>query len=324
MSADGSRGNVSRHRDSASKPTISSTRYRLAVFLPNEGEPADDGSSEIEQRIEIAEAIAKENDGEILLLSVVTIPDQTPLSLAREAQSIQRKEEILDSWRQLTSERATVPVRSIFCLSHRETKAVRDQLTKHGCDALLLGVESQLSPRLRILQRSLHERIVVRAPCDVFVHRGTQSPIRAQRILLAVSTGPHSGLAVETARVLARESGASVDVVHVLPPNSSDEDQTVASKVLDAASRILDDTESVQLNLLEAENVPETIIERSNAYDVTVLGAPTKGLLERYVFGSNSETIHRNSESTVLMAKQHTGRTSIYYRLVAGDVEAPL
>ncbi len=306
---------------SNSSDTITPLRYRLAVLLPDGDEQTEDGRPEFEQLIETAEAIAGKYNGEILLLTVVTVPGQTPLDLARKNQSIQKKGEKFDSWRRLTSDRINVPVRGIFCLAHRETQAVCDQLTKNNCDALLLGMGRQSSQRLRLFRGSEYEKLFEHAPCDVFVHCGTESPIQAQQILLSVSSGPHLGLSVETARVLAHAAGASVDVVHVVPPTASDDEQSVASEILDATSQILDNVEAVELNVLEAESVPETIVEQSTAYDVTVLGAPTKSLLERQIFGSISEAIRQKSMSTTLLAKQYTGKTSGFARWLFGDVE---
>lgn len=77
--------------------------------------------------------------------------------------------------------------------------------------------------------------------------------------------------------------------------------------------------ELIRTEIVSAANSAEEIIDRSDAYDVIVLGAPTRGLSLRFVLGTVTDTVKRHSENAVLMTKQNTGTKSAYYRWIEGD-----
>ena len=57
--------------------------------------------------------------------------------------------------------------------------------------------------------------------------------------------------------------------------------------------------------MLEADDVAEAIIEQSNYYPLTVLGAPTKGRLRQFVLGSTTQDIRADAQSVVLVGRNN-------------------
>ncbi|MDY7082578.1 MAG: universal stress protein [Halobacteria archaeon] len=62
----------------------------------------------------------------------------------------------------------------------------------------------------------------------------------------------------------------------------------------------------IETEVIEGD-VSESIIGVSDSYDVTVIGAPTKNPLVRFVFGSKADEIEEKSEDSVVMCKSGEG-----------------
>ena len=66
---------------------------------------------------------------------------------------------------------------------------------------------------------------------------------------------------------------------------------------------MLEDIDEVETEIIEAEDTAAEIIERSEAHDVTVLGAPIKSALRRILFGSTPDAVGQQASGTVLVKK---------------------
>lgn len=295
-------------------------RYRLVV--PVLDIDTDDYEADVERLLGTARAIAGEHDGTLVVTNVVVYPDQTPLERARADERTERARSEAERLAGLVGEDGSA-VGNVR-LAHSETTAVLGAI--EDGDAVLLGVRGEATQRRRLLLGDTVEKVVARAECDVFVQRFGDEPSADElgtseraihRVLLAAGGGPHSGLAAETARAIARPTDARVDVVHGVPEDGSADDRATA--ILEAATHVLGDA-SGETELLRTDDPAGTIIERSAEYDLTVLGAPTEGLLKQFVFGSLPEQVRQGARNTVVMAKENTpDRTSLYYRWIGGD-----
>ncbi len=130
------------------------------------------------------------------------------------------------------------------------------------------------------------------------VDRGSQFNTLAS-ILVPITEGPNSPLAIETAIALAEVSGAAVDLFHVQTPDSTVDGQRLLSN---ARAGISDTDVEVDTWHYEAPSATEAIIEQSAYYDVTVIGAPQSGPLKRFVFGSTAADVTDHAVSPVVVA----------------------
>lgn len=288
--------------------------YRL--FVPVlEGVARDD----LELLVNTGEALVSDRDGTMLLGCLATFPRQTPLDTITAddeavAEAQERLEELLDF-----ASMASVTVSGVVGLTHREWRSILDLVEKYDCDGVLMTIDPTKTKQRRLLTGSTVEKVVGRAECDVFVEkqRSIDAPIRS--VLLAVSSGPHSGLAAETARLVARATGARVDAVHFLDEDHTDSDREAGERIVSAAERVLDDVDDLESNLLVASDTAEAIVVRSGEYDLTVLGAPTSGLLRQLTFGTVLDRVEQESPNAVLMTKRNVGSRSAYDRWIGGD-----
>ncbi|WP_273838218.1 universal stress protein [Halococcus sp. PRR34] len=302
--------------------------YRILVpILDSDIERRLEG--DVERLLQTARAIARNRDGEILIRNILHIPEQTPLSLVESDAIAEQARQEVDRFIGYTEQLGKhIPVSGGVCITHDEVSAILDLTSHHDCSAVLLGVRDESSQRRRLLSGDTVEKLAARAKGDVFVQRfGGDSPQdnvgsppeQPQRILLAAAEGPHSGLASEIAEALAAEADAQVDVVHGVAEDATDGERVDAENVVEAAAHALSMVD-VETTIVETDTIAEEIIERSDEYDVTVIGAPTQGLLKQFVYGSDPERVRSGADETVLMAKENTPvRTSLYYRWLKGD-----
>jgi nucleotide-binding universal stress UspA family protein len=288
--------------------------YRLLVPVI-ENNPVE----AVERIVQAAALIADDRDGDLLVLCLVGVPKQTPYEALDEDHPIVREghenaERLLD-----IASATGVPARGVVCLARNNRSAILSITERYACDGVFMIVEPGRSQRRRLLSGETIETIVSRADTDVFVGKPGERDDPPKSVLLPVSGGPHSGLATEVARAVALATGARIDVVHFTDETPTAQQREEADEVFDAATAVLDGIEGVETELVSTDSIPAEIVSRSDRYDMTVLGAPTMGLLRQFIFGSVPDSVTQRTENAVLMAKQRTGTTSAYYRWIAGE-----
>ncbi len=132
-----------------------------------------------------------------------------------------------------------------------------------------------------------------------------------KRILLAYDGGEPARRALEQTIDLARQFGAEVGVISVVPaqrgPVSTDprDDRGVHAAELVEARGLLREA-GIEPELLEPGGDPARMIERVAAergYDTIVVGTRGLGFLSRLVQGSVSEHVVTHANATVVVAR---------------------
>ncbi len=290
---------------------IHESRYRLLVPVL-----AESTAEETERLFETAAALVHDREGDLLVQCLVRVPGPTPTELLTEDDSfIRERHEMAEQLLEAATTHG-ISADAVVSLTGEEARAVLGVADQYNCDGILLEVSGDRSQRRRLLAGDAVEKIEARAECDVFVEKPAVETTALESILLTVSGGPHSGLATETARAVALHSGARIDAVHFM---SDSADEEGVDEVLRATAGILNEVERTTVDLVTTDRVGEEIVTRSAEYDLTVLGAPTMGLLRQFVFGTVPDSVAQNADEAVLMVKRATGNTSAYARWIAGD-----
>ena len=294
--------------------TLPEGAYRLLVPIPE-----DLASEEAEQLLETAATVARGRDAGLLIASLATVARQTPLS------GLSADEEVLTEARASTEQvlaiaaELDVPAAGVVRLTHQESSAILDLVDDHDCDGIFMLIDPESSQRQRLLSGDTVETVVSRAECEVFVVKQPRGPTPLNSLLLTVSGGPHSGLAAEIARAIALQAEADVHVVHFINTDPTEADREEAQTILQAAERVLEDVPCLTAETIETGDIAEEIISRSNEHDLTVLGAPTTGLLQQFIFGTVPDTVNQQSPNEVVMAQDDIGGTSLLDRWISGD-----
>lgn len=266
-----------------------------------------------ERLLDTAVDLARDRDLGILALTVIEVPMQLPLGRASEAMDVESEEDVVNYARDIAEE-AGVPVTGRLRFGRDVATSVVNVAEREECEAILLGWRGR--PRRRdIVLGSYIDEILSEAPVDVLVKRIDREGDAVESILVPVAGGPHTAYAAEIAGSLAREHDARIELVTVVG-EESEETMTEARELLTETSAALGAVESVEETVLVGDVVSEIkgrVGERG--HDVTVLGAARGGFLRRVMVGNIPETIARESEGAVIMARRANPVTALWRRL---------
>lgn len=251
-----------------------------------------------ERAEELALALCEGYGADLYLINTHTVPDQTPLTLPEERLEEERElaGEVLSL---LIDQNPDVEVSSGVRIGHSLERLVINAASEHNIDLVVLDAEMFANESR--LGRSILRRIARKADSDVIGVSGPGSIDEMRTILVPIADGPHSGLAVEAAAALLTARDVWVDVLHVIDPSSSEEEREAGTRLLRNALEQLENDRADDW-LLEAEEVSEAIIEESEHYDLTVIGAPERNRLKRFLFGSTTDAVLSESKVPVLVA----------------------
>jgi nucleotide-binding universal stress UspA family protein len=258
----------------------------------------------VERLLDTAIDIAHSQSMRIVLLHVVEVPPQVPLSsgdslIDDDGEEVRLLNEAVE---QATD--ADVTVESRMRYARDVATGIVGAVDVFDADGLLVGWRGR--PRRRdIVLGSFLDRILGEAPCDVFVKR-IRTPSRdIDSILVPVAGGPHCELAVELAGTIAAQHDASVHLLHVSHPDADDSTQEDTSALFQNYGSTLSDMEvSVESTTLRSDHVAGAITDETADYDLTILGATRDPFLKRKLVGSVAEGVGRAAASSVILTRK--------------------
>ncbi|WP_254533745.1 amino acid permease [Natrinema gelatinilyticum] len=255
----------------------------------------------VDQLMKTALDLAAERNAEIEVVSVVEVPRQTPLSEGREFDAPER-DVIERAMTYATETEHDIPVSGTVRIGHDVGKAILNTVSQDEIDLVLMGWRGR-SHRTDYVLGSNVDQVVTQARCDVLVKR--MSPTDdIDSILVPTAGGPHAQFAAEVARAIAHSTDATVEVIYVTAPGEAGADE--AERILKRTAAVLEDVD-VTTETIEGDDVSNTIVERAENHDVTIVGSSREGLLQQLVFGSVPEEVGQRVNGAVIMAKRYIG-----------------
>lgn len=253
----------------------------------------------LSDQLRVAASLARTTDASLHVIDPITLPYQIPMEQRHDV-PIDDEQALLE-W--ATEQVSTVSsrVESRFLYTRRIVDGIRQSVAANDIDTLVVPSNAG-STRLR---QSLAERLAICAECDVITVNGRRGYEQVPSILLAVAGGPHSGLATDIAERIATDCDAWIDILYVVDEEASAHQRQQAEAYVEAAYQRITRPESTTMWILEAEDVAEAIIEQSSYYGLTIIGAPTTGRLQQFIFGSTNQTIRNNAHSVILSARNN-------------------
>jgi nucleotide-binding universal stress UspA family protein len=275
-------------------------RYRVLVPVANPERARD--------LIQLGSAIARRREGEILLLHVITVPEQTPLAVGRGY--VQRaRERVLDRAVEIAEE-FEVPVSSTIRISHQPARAILHEVEDRGIDFVVMGWRGRRRDPRTIIGSNI-DNVLRNADCHVAVLRG-HGLGEVEKILVPVADPEQAPLMVDladlVADLVAHEQDTSVDLLHLVPPGLTGEARD--ARLLEIREALAEqgvEAEDVEagrrLRIVEDANVVRRIVRESRGYGLTVIGSAREGWVRKLVAGTKPEQIARAASGRLLLVK---------------------
>jgi glucosyl-3-phosphoglycerate synthase len=242
--------------------------------------------------------------GQLTALGIVEVPEGMPLSegatKARQARRLLQ--------RVLEFAPVGVELRTVVRIGRRAAEGIVELATEDEADLVIFGwggrpggrraAEAVFSPTI--------DEVVRDAPCNIAVvkQRGIKN---INRILTPVRGGPHAELALSYAAALGRYFEATVDVMHIVPPDISALVRVQAERALATFVHAHADDPARPL-LVDGTNVAASIIREAESADIVVMGAAASAATDMAtaqggLFGVVPETVAQNAKPSVIVVK---------------------
>lgn len=250
----------------------------------------------VTDQLRVAASLARTTDASLHLLTPITLPDQTPQGLRHE---VGDDDQAFLEWALDQVATSATDLGGVFLYTRNVVQGVLRTVRTNDIDTLVIPGTAGGG----VLRRDVAGQLALHADCDVVTVNGRRGYESVPSILLPVAGGPHTGLATDVAQRIAADCEAWIDVLHVVDEDASARQRRRGEEYLEAAYQRIARPETTTTRLLEAGDVAAAIAEQSKCYELTVIGAPTKGRLQQFVFGSTSRSIRADARSVVLSAR---------------------
>ncbi|MHC4601330.1 MAG: amino acid permease, partial [Planctomycetota bacterium] len=209
--------------ETAPKPeAVEGAKKRARVLVPIANPRSTPGL------MRLARVLARQREGDIVVLNAVRLPPQTPLShgasMTREALSI------LDEARQIRlpkgaadridKETRRPEILEVAKVCHNIPSAIVEAVRERKTELVVLGWAGKTRRRDYLFGNVLDETVLT-VPCHVVMLARPNLPLfeETRRVLVPFITPRHSRLAFRTALAVARAAGAEVEFLHVFSPD---------------------------------------------------------------------------------------------------------
>lgn len=266
------------------------SRFRVLVPVAN--------PRHIDDLITIGAAIAKANEGELVALNVITVPEILPIEEAVRFESQARR--VLDKAAASASD-WSVPVRTVARASHYAQRGILDSISDYHVNMTVLGWRGWTGASKKVLGTVL-DPIVRHARSDLAVLK-TVNPIRqVRRILVGVTQSPQAALYVRTAKALASLLDARVDYVHFIA-----EGEEYPHELVNFWKSVAEPSMRIAIDVRAASSPTAGLVRAADGYDLVILGAARESLMQQVLFGTRTRIVARLVKCSVLMIKQYVG-----------------
>jgi nucleotide-binding universal stress UspA family protein len=259
----------------------------------------------VEQLVRTAGDLARVRNGGIRLVSVVVKSQDSPFEVFSD-ETIRReysgdRQALLD--RATAAAPADVPVEADLVVARSVASGVLDAAADPAVEALLVGWHGPPRRSELVLGTSV-DRLLRRAPCDVYVERIGRVADGVDGVLLPVAGGPHVRPAATAAAAIAAANEATVSVVTVVPPGTDDEAATGRlTAAVEALSAAPGPDIPVETVVRASDDVESALLETAAEGDVVVFGATRRSGLRDRLVGSVPRRVADRTDRTVVLAR---------------------
>jgi nucleotide-binding universal stress UspA family protein len=292
-------------------PFAEATDYRVLLPLSH--------PDNCEALVDFAVRIARKREGDIVLLNIIRVPAQLPLSEGRRYLTAAR--ELLT--RAAARARAQgVPVHSMVRVAHSVPRAILETAEDKGADLIALGWEGPVRRRDRVFGTVL-DVILMNAGIDVALARRVPTR-RVRRAIVASAVALPSASSMRLAAALRDPDGEPVTLYHLTTSPAAVD--ALHERIEEALKTAAEDDPHLDASLFDivVESHPKSQIvrrlrEATEGYELVVMGAPREGLLERAVFGDVQERVAKAIDARIVLTKEPSGPLKSWLQMLVGS-----
>ncbi|WP_306060980.1 amino acid permease [Natronococcus wangiae] len=253
-----------------------------------------------ERLVDLAAPIARRNDGELLLTTVVTMPVQTPIERDGDEELASEERRMLADAMQYVPE--DVPAHRTVTIGRTAGRSIVDVARRYNSETIVLGWRGRRKRITGVVLGSTIDYVVENAPMDVVVAK-TAGPVEPRSILLPTDGGPHATFAESIAGTLAAAHDARLTVLTV----AADDLDEAAAFVRERRDVLERDGVDCETAVVPSEDVSDAIVTYAEDHeiDTIVTGAARAGIVPRTVFGDIAESVGERFDGEVLMVKKY-------------------
>ena len=270
---------------------------------------------EAEIFIPLAEAIARQRHGQLLVLCAVSVPEGNLLSdAAGEASKL--RVAIND----LTSEIAKVPVqaRTIVRSSNEVWDGIWEIVRKEHIDLLILAWRNANFRKTTVI--NMDDVRLRTPPCDVAAVSISRDILDSNgwksinRVLMPVRGGANAALTLRVGDSLARWTGANSTLLHVTSSTTREDEEIFIEQFRPVLYSLEHITRSVTLK----GEIPPGIVSEAQNHDLVIMGAPTRQIENDPWSGPLLEAVIANTNAALIVVRER--QPSAY---IPEDVDEP-
>ncbi len=221
----------------------------------------------------VAGAIARHYDGELVLFSVVEVADGE--LLAHGLDRVDHVRTRLDDL-QRGFGAAGLPAKAVVQVAHRVSYGITEAVLDERCNLIVMGRERHSTMMERFAATTV-DRVVREAPAQVVVVTAESWPERIREILFAYEAGPHTQLAADVMQAFADAFQAQIRIVQVLPrtAGAAAVQRAQNEMVQTFGDRFVQGEKKVAL----AGDIVNGLLRESRTSDLIVMGGSEAGLI---------------------------------------------
>ncbi|MCS6883184.1 MAG: glucosyl-3-phosphoglycerate synthase [Oscillochloridaceae bacterium] len=239
----------------------------------------------------LAADIARHHGGQVVIVSIVVVPEGQPLSDGML--ETRRVRAVHDAIAELDT--IQVPVRTVITVAHDLTEGIRTAAQEQRANLILLGWQAEQSSSERLFGPPI-DSLLRHPPCDVVVVR-LMGDGQWRRILLPVRGGPHTPLACEVALALAESHEAGISVLYAanprLPDNGAVRESLQSLRAMPRVTRWLERSIPVE----------QAILAEAADHQAIVLGVTGRQGDPEAPIGPLADRILRKAATTVILVR---------------------
>jgi uncharacterized hydrophobic protein (TIGR00271 family) len=267
-----------------------------------------------ESLLHLAGTLVKPENGKVIALQVVTVPNQLPLSDGRIEAEANRM--LLDrAIDQATKEEFRV--QTMTRVSRSIAEGILDTAREEDVDQILVGWGGG---ETRTISRSMGpvlDPIITDAPCDVLIVKGFNWE-RIKSILVPTAGGPNAPIGAQVASMLAQNSGADVTGLYIQVGRASNSRMAENQRILDKTFQNLTFQKEPEKKIITASSPLAGILSEAENHDLVIIGASEQGGFDQFAFGSIPQRIASQSPNSSIMVKGYNGAPEFWFRKTLG------